>query len=47
MDREDKCCGNCTFNRHDPDGWYCGNSECEHYADYTDYDDYCEDWEGR
>lgn len=45
----ERCCGTCKWH------WYvniyedfvCTNIDSEYCADWTDYDDYCEDWEGK
>lgn len=45
----DKCCGTCAYHRYDREmeEWLCRNDESENYADYTDYNDSCIDWEER
>ena len=45
MDNEQKVCGNCRFNKHDSQDFYCGNECSEFFTDYTKYGDSCEDWE--
>lgn len=49
MDKNDKCCGTCKYHQHEDidDGWVCVNDESEYVADWTEYDDYCEEWEER
>ena len=46
---DDKCCGTCKCYRHEDidDGWVCVNDQSEYYADWTDYSDSFEEWEGR
>lgn len=41
---DDKCCGTCKYHHHEDidDGWMC-----VYYAEWTDYSDSCEAWEGR
>lgn len=43
---EKQCCGTCAYNCHESasDNFFCGNQEGEYYAEYTEYDDCCEDW---
>ncbi len=43
-----KQCSTCKYHEHrnSDDSWVCVNPESEYYADWTDYDDSCEDWEG-
>nr|DAI50690.1 MAG TPA: hypothetical protein [Bacteriophage sp.] len=43
-----KCCGTCKYHHHADidDGWVCVNDQSEYYADWTDYSDSCEEWEG-
>ena len=45
----DKCCGTCKYNRYDDigDGCVCVNDRSEYYADWIEYDDSCDEWEGR
>ena len=44
-----KRCGTCKYHQHEDitDGWICVNDESEHLADWTMFDDTCEDWEER
>lgn len=47
--KEDKCCGTCKyhrFNKND-DEWVCLCPDSYYFGDYTEYDDKCEDWEGK
>jgi hypothetical protein len=47
VDKE-KCCGTCKYHKHEvDDGWVCVNDSSEFCTYWTDYRDYCEDWEGR
>lgn len=45
----DKCCGTCAYHRYDREmeECVCRNDISENYADYTDYNDRCIDWEER
>ena len=46
--KHNECCGNCKYNtRKKKDTFSCGNEDGEHYGDYTSYEDYCEEWEGK
>ena len=41
-----ECCGNCRYNhREGKDLFSCSNEDCEHYASYTGYDDWCDGYE--
>ncbi|MBO5610591.1 MAG: hypothetical protein J5929_09535 [Eubacterium sp.] len=49
-----KCCGNCRYHRpekHEEDRrkteWSCDNAESDNWGCFTEYNDKCEDWEGR
>lgn len=44
-----KCCGNCKYHQYEDisQGWVCCNKDSEYIADWTDYTDYCEEWESR
>ena len=43
------CCGNCKYHKHESvdDGWICTNPESDYVADWTEYSDYCSDYEER
>lgn len=42
------CCGTCRWHRRDYAGdWVCCNDQSENLSDWTDYEDSCEEWEGR
>ena len=45
----DECCGNCKYHQYEDisQGWVCCNKDSEYVADWTDYTDYCEEWESR
>lgn len=45
----EKCCGTCKFHYFDKDdeAWVCDNPESDCYADFTDYEDACEEHEQR
>jgi len=49
MKDNNKVCGMCKWHvREDADaGWACDNLDSDNYADWTDYGDTCEEWEGR
>lgn len=42
-------CGTCKYHKHESvdDGWVCVNPESEYCTDWTEYDDWCIDWEWR
>lgn len=42
-------CGTCKYHEHEniDDGWVCVNDKSEYFADWTEYNDTCEEWEGR
>ena len=46
---DDKCCGTCKYHYHKNigDGWECVNDRGEYFADWTEYSDSCDEWEGR
>lgn len=46
MDRINYC-GTCKYHRTDKNSgdWICTNPESEYFADYTEYADWCEEWE--
>ena len=48
-EKMDECCGTCKYHQHEDidDGWVCVNDRSEYCADWTDYKDCCEDWEGK
>lgn len=45
----DRCCGTCKWHLYEniDEGFVCTNIDSEYCADWTDYDDTCEDWEGK
>ena len=45
----DKCCGTCKYHCHEgiDDGWVCVNDQSEYCAEWTEYKDFCDEWEGR
>lgn len=45
----EKCCGTCKYHQHEDidDDWVCVNADSPHCTDWTEYNDYCEDWEER
>lgn len=42
-------CGTCIYHQYEDvtDGWVCVNDQSEYCADWTDYNDSCECWEGK
>ena len=45
---KEECCGTCKYHKCDENaGWYCSCEDSEFYADYTDFDDGCEEYEER
>lgn len=41
-------CGTCKYHRIDDEGeWICVNNVSDNYTDYTDFNDYCIDYEER
>lgn len=46
---EERICGTCRYHYHENicDGWVCVNDASEYVTDYTEYEDSCEEWEGR
>lgn len=47
--RDSEACGTCRYHQHESidDGWVCVNDESDNCADWTEYNDSCEMWEGR
>ena len=48
MDKRE-ICGTCKYHHHEnvDDGWVCVNDESDYCTDFTEYDDTCNEWEGR
>jgi hypothetical protein len=46
---DDKCCGTCKYHGFEKlsDGFSCVNEQSEYFADFTEYNDSCEEWEER
>lgn len=45
---ETKCCGTCRWHiLEDPVDYSCANGNSEHWAEWTDHYDCCEEWEER
>ena len=44
-----QCCGTCKYHQFENvnDGYVCVNSDSEYCADWTEYSDFCEEWEER
>lgn len=40
-------CGTCKFHKCEDREWYCDNIDSDNYADFTGYEDSCEEWGGR
>lgn len=51
MERYDTdCCGTCKYHKPDNEeegAWICTNEESYYECEYTDYKDYCADYESR
>jgi len=47
--KNEKICGTCRYHYHEniDDGWVCVNDKSEYLSDWTEYEDACEEWEGR
>ena len=45
----ERCCGTCKWQWYEnvDEGFVCTNIDSEYCADWTDYADSCEDWEGK
>jgi hypothetical protein len=47
MNEDRRCCGTCKYHQHDDgEDWICVNTDSEYVADWTEYEDCCENWEG-
>lgn len=46
MERKE-CCGNCRYHEKDlyDEGYICVNGESDYCADWTEYNDFCEEYE--
>ena len=46
---KEECCGTCKWHERESidDGWVCVNADSRYNTDWTDYEDYCEDYEAR
>lgn len=41
-------CGECRYNKYDNEiGFFCANSESEHYGIGSMYDDRCDEWRSK
>lgn len=42
-------CGTCKYHgyEHTSKGWVCENEESDYFSDWTEYEDGCEEWEGK
>lgn len=49
IEKDEKRCGTCKWHQHESidDGWICANDESEYCTDWTEYDDWCQDWENK
>lgn len=48
MKEENRCCGNCIFHKPDydfPEDYMCDNDKSDNYADWTDYENVCDQYE--
>ncbi len=45
----EQCCGTCKWHKNEniSDGGVCVNGDSDYCADWTGYDDSCEEWEER
>lgn len=45
----EKICGNCKWHKHEDwtDGWVCVNDRSDYCTCWTEYRDYCEEFEER
>lgn len=45
----DECCGKCCKHKFDDESqdWVCTNSKSEYFAEWTNYNDACEEFKGR
>lgn len=46
---EKPCCGNCRYHFHVSisDGWICSCNASDYFADWTDFDFCCDEYEER
>jgi len=44
-----ECCGTCDWHKHEDvdDGWVCVNPGSIYCTEWTDFNDYCPEWEER
>ena len=44
-----ECCGTCKWHVHEDtdDGWVCCNADSDYVTEWTEYDDWCNQWQGR
>ena len=47
MPKNRMICGTCYWHKREGDEWVCVNKNSDYCADYTEYDDTCEEWEER
>jgi len=49
MNDKKKCCGTCKYHCFEDigNGYICVNDKSEYVADYREYEDYCNEYEGR
>jgi len=43
----EQVCGTCRWHKNDGDDWVCCNNKSDYCADWTEYGNTCEEWEGR
>ena len=43
---QDEICGTCKYHKYEDisQGWVCTNSDSEYLADWTEYNDTCEEY---
>ena len=43
-----ECCGTCEYSIYDKvDGYVCSNDKSDYVADFVEFDNVCEEWEGK
>ena len=45
-EKKPECCGTCKYHKKEDD-WVCDNPDSDCYTDYTEYSDFCENFEKR
>ena len=49
MNDEKRCCGTCIWHKQESidSGYVCVNDRSDYLSDWTEYEDCCEEWEGK